>query len=84
MQWTTSQGNTCMDKEQIYKRFGMIAVKKGFVSKDHMVEALVTQATENHQTGRHRLIGKILLENGLLSPSPLSEILETITTMNGD
>ncbi|MFH1487696.1 MAG: hypothetical protein ABII06_02225 [Pseudomonadota bacterium] len=73
-----------MDRDQIYQRFGMIAVEKGFVSKDHVIEAIMVQATENHREGKHRLIGKILMENGLLSPSQLSEVLETIRKKEGE
>ena len=73
-----------MDREQVYKRFGMIAVEKGFVSKDHVIEAIMVQATENHREGRHRLIGRILMENGLLSPSQLTEVLDAIPQTEGE
>ena len=73
-----------MDKEQIHKRFGMIAVEKGFVTEDHVIEALVIQATENYRMGRHRFIGKILLENGLLTSTQLFEVLEALSQRDGE
>jgi hypothetical protein len=61
------------DKENI--RFGMIAVQKGFVTPQHVVDALEIQVKENFSTGKHRLIGEILMDEGHLDALQLEEIL---------
>jgi hypothetical protein len=64
------------EKETI--RFGMMAVQKGFVTPQHVVDALEIQVRENFATGRHRLIGEILMEEGHLDPTQLEEILRSL------
>ena len=64
------------DKENI--RFGILAVQKGFATPENIVTALEVQVRENFSTGRHRLIGEILLEQGYLSEFQIGEILQTL------
>jgi hypothetical protein len=64
-----------MEREHLEKRFGLIAVEKGYVNPDHLIEALKTQVIEDMEKGEHRLIGRILLEQGLLSTAQIDEIL---------
>ena len=66
-------------KKKPNTRFGTIAVDKGFISSEQLVEALAIQAQENIEQGKHRLIGQILLEQGLLTESKVDEILETMS-----
>ena len=58
-------------EKYVQKRFGAIAVEKGFITEDQLVEALKTQATENVIEGKHRRLGEILQEKGLLKPRDL-------------
>jgi len=57
------------------KRFGIIAVEKGFVSADNVMEALKVQVTEDLSKGEHRLIGRIFFEQNLLTLSQLNQVL---------
>ena len=57
------------------KRFGIIALEKGFVTADQIVGALKTQVEEDMSSGTHRLIGRILLEKQVITLSQLDEIL---------
>ena len=41
--------------------------------------AFAIQAQENVEQGKHRLIGQILLEQGLLTASQIEEVLETMS-----
>ena len=59
-------------------RFGWVAIQKGYVTPQQVVDALVIQAKENFTTGKHTLIGEILLELGLLKRSQIDEILQSL------
>ena len=65
-------------KKQIHKRFGTIAVDKGFINEDQLIKALEIQAKENVIEGKHRLLGQIFVEEGLLTEEQVDEILETM------
>ncbi|MCU0588804.1 MAG: hypothetical protein MUF52_11700 [Syntrophobacteraceae bacterium] len=66
-------------KSHLQKRFGSIAVEKGYITTEQLVDALQTQARENVENGRHRLIGQILLEKSYLTEAELDDILETMS-----
>lgn len=64
------------EKEQIYKRFGTIAVEKGFATIKEIIEALAIQVNEEQSEGKHRLVGQIMMENGFMDASQLLKVLE--------
>jgi predicted metal-dependent hydrolase len=57
------------------KRFGVIAVEKGFITKEQLFEALKIQIEEELQNKQHNLIGLILIELGYLNHDQADEIL---------
>jgi hypothetical protein len=57
-------------------RFGVIAVKKGFVTPEQVVDALARQVKEDLLTGKHRPVGEILVEEGTISHSQLTQVLK--------
>ena len=61
-----------------HKRFGVIAIEKGYISKKQLLEALAIQAEENIGEGRHRLIGQILFEKGYITESQIEKVLKVI------
>ena len=65
-------------KKNQHKRFGTIAVDKGYVSEKQLISALEIQAKENLLENKHRLIGQIFLDEGLLTEEQVEEILETM------
>lgn len=65
-------------KKNYQKRFGTIAVDKGYINKDQLILALEKQAKENVMEGKHRLLGQILVEEGLITTTQVEEILETM------
>jgi len=67
-----------METEDTEIRFGVMAVKMGFASPDQIVEALDTQVKENLFTGKHRRIGAILLDQGILSGSQMQEVAKKL------
>jgi hypothetical protein len=64
--------------EHFEKRFGIIAIEKGFIKPDNLIDALKIQVKEDIEYKNHRLIGEILMESGYIKPSQIQEILETI------
>ena len=64
------------EKEHLEKRFGVLAVEKGYVTPDEVIEALKIQVMEDVEKGNHRPIGVILLEKGLITTSQLIDVLE--------
>ena len=64
--------------EQLKKRFGFMAVKKGFITVEQLIEAMKIQVREEIQDGKHRIIGTILVEMGIMNTSQVNEVLESI------
>ena len=56
-------------------RFGVLAVKRGFVTPEQVVEALAVQVAEDLSKKRHRPIGEILLEQEVINSSQLDQVL---------
>jgi hypothetical protein len=57
------------------KRFGVIAVEKQFIHKEHLFEALKLQVEEDLSGGPHSLIGRILIRLGYLTLEQAEEVL---------
>ena len=51
-----------METEHLEKRFGIIAIEKGFITPEQLIEALRIQVVEDMQKGEHRIVGRIFLE----------------------
>ena len=60
------------------KRFGNIAIEKGFITSDQLVNALNIQVQEEVDSGRRSLIGQILLELNLMSAGQIKEVLSEL------
>jgi len=73
-----------LEREEIDIRFGVVAARKGFVTKDQILEALDVQLTENLSTGKHRLIGTILIDQGHLNISQVNEVLAYLGGVRGE
>jgi hypothetical protein len=74
----TSDSGVRMTVEVQEKRFGVIAIQKGFVSKEQLLEALTIQVEEDLSGKPHTLIGNILMKLGYLSHGELDAILVTL------
>jgi hypothetical protein len=62
------------------KRFGVIAVEKGFITLEQLVEAMTVQVQEGIEGKKHRLIGQILLSLEYLTSSQIDEVMEVMDT----
>jgi hypothetical protein len=71
-----SEGN--MAVKRIEKRFGTIAVEKGYITIEQLMDALYIQVREDLSGKKHRLIGKILYDQGLLTVDQIERVLATM------
>ncbi len=56
-------------------RFGKVAVDMGFVTEKQLNKALAEQVAEDHSNKPHRLVGKILVENGWITVEQIDIVL---------
>ncbi len=71
----TNKPNNIEDYE---KRFGTIAIQKGFITLDELIKALTIQIQEEIQSETHRQIGEILLYEDLMNGNQIEEVVKTI------
>jgi hypothetical protein len=67
-----------MPVEKLDKRFGTVAMEKGFVEPEHMFEAMKIQILENLEGTEHRLIGQILWEKGYITSEQIDEVVKSM------
>jgi hypothetical protein len=60
------------------RRFGVVAMEKGFISADQLWEALVRQKAQDSGLTERRHIGMILKDLGYLSFSQLNEVVQAL------
>ncbi|MBU4261890.1 MAG: hypothetical protein KKC76_08450 [Proteobacteria bacterium] len=64
-----------METQHLEKRFGVIAIESGYVTPKEFVDALKIQVMEDIEKGQHRLIGRILLEQGIMTLEQIDKVL---------
>ena len=67
-----------MPVKKLDKRFGTLAIEKGFVEPEHIFEAMEIQILENLQGSEHRLIGQILWEKGYITTKQIDEVVKSM------
>jgi hypothetical protein len=60
------------------KRFGSIAVDKGFLALEKLIEAMKIQLIADVRRFKYRLIGEILIDIGALNASQVAEVLNVM------
>lgn len=65
-----------MSIEQLDRLFGVIAIEKGFISTEQLLDALNVQIKELLEQGEHGLIGAILIEKKFMTISQVDEVLK--------
>ena len=60
------------------KRFGLIAVEKGFLALEKLIEAMKIQLIADVRRSKYRLIGEILVDIGALNVSQVAEVLNAM------
>ncbi|NOR26479.1 MAG: hypothetical protein GQ542_19235 [Desulforhopalus sp.] len=64
-----------METAHLEKRFGVIAIEKDYCSAEQFIEALKIQVMEDFNKGKHRLVGRILLEQGVMTLEQINQVL---------
>lgn len=70
-----------IDKELSQKycpRFGQIAVEKGYVTSEQVKQAVSEQIDDDMANRPHRLIGRIFLDNGAMTPQQIEIVLNDL------
>jgi hypothetical protein len=67
-----------MSEGKLDKRFGALAIDKGFITLENLIEAMKIQILENLQGLDHRLIGQILWEEGYIKTEQINEVLKSM------
>jgi hypothetical protein len=67
-----------MAESKLDKRFGAVAVDKGFITIENLYEAMKIQILENLSGSVHRPIGQILWEKGYIKTEQIKEVLKTM------
>jgi hypothetical protein len=60
------------------RRFGLIALEKGFIKADQLYEALIRQRAQETGGAERRPLGMILKDLGYLTVSQINEIMQTL------
>ncbi len=60
------------------KRFGIIAIERGFISSEDLIEALKVQVGEEIEIGKHRLLGEILLYQDKITARQIDDVVKTL------
>ena len=67
-----------MPESKLDKRFGSVAVEKGFITVENLYEAMKIQIHEDLSGSVHRPIGQILWELGIIKTEQIKEVLKTM------
>ena len=67
-----------MAERFLYRRFGNIAIQKGFITKEQFIEAMAMQIESEVDGGIPLTLGAILNRMGYMTPQQIDEVLETI------
>ncbi len=67
-----------MPEGMLDKRFGAVAIDKGFISIEQLFEAIKIQISEDVEGTDHRLIGQILWEKGYMNSEQINEVLKNM------
>ena len=62
--------------EKIDNRFGVVAVKCGFITPEQLIEAIQIQVYEDLEGAKHRLIGEILREKGYITEFQIDDVID--------
>ncbi len=67
-----------MSEGKLDKRFGAMAIEKGFITLENLLEVIEIQIHENIDGSDHRLIGQILWEKGYITSEQINEVLASM------
>ena len=65
-----------MNTNQYEMRFGIIAIEKGFINKNQLIEVIGLQVEDEIEKRRPKLIGTILSNLGYITHKQIDEIIK--------
>ncbi len=71
--------NHSEDKLSHAVRFGVVAVGKGYITLDQLIEAATKQINDNVLNKQHKFIGEILLEKGWITKEEIEIVLNKLS-----
>lgn len=70
--------NKTKNMEHYEKRFGAIAIEKGFITPDQLIKASAIQSQEEIESGTYLLLREILLYHDTMTANQIEEVVKTI------
>ena len=67
-----------MENRVLNKRFGAIAIEKGFITKEQFVEGMAMPIEDDIEGTEHTLIGSLLSNMGYMTSQQVHEVLEVL------
>ncbi len=71
-----------MNDKHLRQRFGGIAIRSGFITKDQMIEAMTAQIEDEIEGTEPKLIGSILQQAGFMTLEQIDQVIETMDRPN--
>ena len=69
-------------KLRYIQRFGAIAIEKGYITIEQLIEALAIQVKDEVEHGSHRLLGSILFEQDIITGDQLQDVIDRVLSHN--
>jgi len=69
-----------MVEAKLVKRFGAVAIERGFITRDQFVEAMAMQIDNDLEGIETKTIGSILQAMGYMTSSEVDEVLKAVRT----
>lgn len=66
------------DLVEFTRRFGMIAVDRGYVTPKQLKDALAEQVDDDLACRPHRLLGMIFFEKNLMNPNQIEQVVDEV------
>jgi hypothetical protein len=66
------------------KRFGTLAVEKGFITDRQLMGAIKIQSCDDMEGRDHRVIGTILFEQGYMNTKQVDHVLRSMAVSTKD
>ncbi|MFC1822117.1 hypothetical protein ACFL9T_05380 [Thermodesulfobacteriota bacterium] len=60
------------------KRFGVIAIEKGYITKEQFVEVMGIQIENETEGFKHKPFGEVLIKMGLMNSSQVYDVLKAM------
>lgn len=63
-------------------RFGTLAVEMGFVTIEQVLGVIFEQVMDNHYRKKHKKIGRLMIDKGLMSREQVEAVLKKLAELN--